>query len=334
MTSINNISHDFFDTINNYVSNPIVLVVFVFIILIYYILFAFLGGSSNNESSQGSSFVVFEGLLWGLFILLIFINGIYYFYNVNILTYFNDIFSNEPEIIIEKTKDKPTKKIVLDKKEVFHVPGARFTYHDAKAVCKAFDSELATYEELQNSQINGSNWCSYGWTQDQLGLYPTSQNHFKKLQKDKEHKYDCGLPGINGGYVSNPYVKLGANCYGVKPKKSRLESEYLDNQDLYPKTRKQLLFDERVKFWKNRIGNILINPFNNDNWFKNEQKQAVYIKEIDDAKLQANEAIRLKEDKKNELKFAKQDSKIANISADVAKSKANILNTDTEIIVN
>ena len=23
-----------------------------------------------------------------------------------------------------------------------------------------------------------------------------------------------------------------------------------------------------MKYWKNRIGNILISPFNNDNWFK------------------------------------------------------------------
>ena len=61
--------------------------------------------------------VLFEGLLWGLFILIIFINGIYYFYNVNIITHFNDIFSSTPEIVVEKTNPKPVKQLVLDKKK-------------------------------------------------------------------------------------------------------------------------------------------------------------------------------------------------------------------------
>ena len=42
----------------------------------------------------------------------------------------------------------------------------------------------------------------------------------------------------------------------------------LENDELYPKTEKEKLFDQRVDYWKNRIGNILISPFNNENWFK------------------------------------------------------------------
>jgi CRISPR/Cas system-associated endoribonuclease Cas2 len=33
---------------------------------------------------------------------------------------------------------------------------------------------------------------------------------------------------------------------------------------------KELLFEERVKYWKDRISNILISPFNNNSWFKVE----------------------------------------------------------------
>ena len=29
-------------------------------------------------------------------------------------------------------------------------------------------------------------------------------------------KHACGRPGINGGFIDNPYIKFGANCYGVK----------------------------------------------------------------------------------------------------------------------
>ena len=90
------------------------------------------------------------------------------------------------------------------------------------------------------------------------------------MQEKEGHKYDCGLPGVNGGYVANPYIKLGANCYGNKPKKSEMDAEYLENKTIYPKTQKELLFDERVAHWKNRIGNVLISPFNNDKWFKIE----------------------------------------------------------------
>jgi hypothetical protein len=157
--------------------------------------------------------------------------------------------------------------ISLNVNEVYHVPGNRFTYHDAKAVCKAFDGELANYNQLRDAHKTGASWCSYGWTKDQLGLYPTSQNDWTKLQDKEGHKYDCGLPGINGGYVPNPHTKLGSNCYGVKPKQSELEKAYV-NKDLYPKTTKELLFEQRVQFWKDRISNVLISPFNNSNWFK------------------------------------------------------------------
>ena len=273
MSIFNNISQDFFNGINNMGSNPFVLVVLVFIILIYYILFAFLGKSNDGEENTASGgFIFIEALLWGLFIVLIFINGLSYFFNINIVTELKNIFSDEPEVQIESTINTPNNMTdisgeQLNFKEVYHVPGNRFTYHDAKAVCKAFDGEMATHEQLKKAQERGASWCSYGWTKDQLGLYPTSQNDWSKLQEKEGHEYDCGLPGINGGYVSNPAVRLGSNCYGYKPKKSDLESEHLSDT-LYPKTQKELLFDERVKFWKDRIGNIVLAPFNNDSWFK------------------------------------------------------------------
>ena len=337
MTTFNNISQDFFNSLNNYASNPLILVIFIFVILIYYILFAFIGGSSNESSNSGGGFILFEGLLWGLFILLIFVNGIYYFYNINILTYFNDIFSNEPEIVIEKTITPiiDNSKNVIQKddiqKEVYHIPGNRFTYHDAKAICNAFDSDLASYEQLLKSHEIGANWCSYGWTKDQLGLYPTSQNHFKKMQKREGHEYDCGLPGINGGFVSNPHTKLGANCYGIKPKKSILESEVLDNQELYPKSQKEHLFEQRVKYWKNRIGNILINPFNNNNWFKSEEIQKEQLQRIENAKKEAEKAEQIKKLKQNQVTMAQQDANIANVSASAAKKRSEILNINNKI---
>jgi hypothetical protein len=270
MALVNNITQDFYNNLNNLGSNPFVLIVLIVIIMIYYIIFSFLGKSYNYGYSEGSSnssggHYIIEALLWGIFILLIFVNGLAYFFNINVVTEFKNLFSQKPEINIKSVVDQPD--ISMNFNEVYHVPGNRFTYHDAKAVCKAFDGELASYNQLTEAHKNGASWCSYGWTKDQLGLYPTSQSDWTKLQDKEGHEYDCGLPGINGNYVPNPHTKLGSNCYGVKPKQSQLEKDYI-SKDLYPKTTKELLFEQRVQFWKDRISNVLISPFNHSNWFK------------------------------------------------------------------
>jgi len=267
MTLFNNVTEDFYNNLNNLGTNPFVLVVLIIIIIVYYILFSFLGKSltSDDDYEPSGSYFILEALLWGMFILLIFVNGLAYFFNINVVTELKNMFSVEPEIRVKSTISGPD--ICMNFSEVYHVPGNRFTYHDAKAVCNAFEGEMATYDQLRESQIKGASWCSYGWTKDQLGLYPTSQSDWRVLQGKEGHEYDCGLPGINGGYVPNPHTRLGSNCYGVKPKQSELEKQYID-KDLYPKTNKELLFEQRVKYWKDRISNILISPFNNNNWFK------------------------------------------------------------------
>ena len=94
MGILNNISQDFYNIVNNFGTNPFVLVVLIAIILIYYILFSFLGSSTSGDTSSGS-FVFLEALLWGLFILLIFVNGLSYFFGVNIFTDYKNLFSHK-----------------------------------------------------------------------------------------------------------------------------------------------------------------------------------------------------------------------------------------------
>ena len=173
MSLFNNITEDFLKTLNTHGTNPFVLVVLVFIILIYYVIFAFLGNSdfdsdSNNFSHGG--FIILEALLWALLILLVFVNGLAYFFNINVVTELKNIFSEKPEIEIESTVNE-TQDISGSydlKEEVYHIPGNRFSYHDAKAVCKAFDGELASYEQLAEEQKKGASWCRFGWTKNQL----------------------------------------------------------------------------------------------------------------------------------------------------------------------
>lgn len=290
--------------LNNFTQHPYVLIALFFLILIiiiYYIFFNNLGANTYNNSS----FDYISSLIWFIFLIVIFINALVYFFNINIFTEIRDIIfmlfndvKNLPNNISNPENNKDisgqdisnqdisgqnlTGKDVSDqniydeennniskyKKEVYHLPGQRFTYNDAKAVCKSLNSTLADHKQLSDAQKIGASWCSYGWSKDKLALYPTTQTEFDELQKREGHEYDCGLPGINGGYISNPYIKMGANCYGYKPKKSDLEKQYLDESSRFPKTEKELLFDERVDYWKKRLGNILISPFNNEKWYK------------------------------------------------------------------
>jgi len=105
-----------------------------------------------------------------------------------------------------------------DKNEVFNISNNLYTYDDAQAVCSAFDAKLATYDQIESAYNAGAEWCAYGWSEDQMAFFPTQNATWSKLQKDPKTKNNCGRPGVNGGYIANPYIKFGVNCYGKKPK--------------------------------------------------------------------------------------------------------------------
>ena len=48
----------------------------------------------------------------------------------------------------------------------------------------------------------------------------------EKTSKNKGHEHDCGRPGINGGFIDNPNVRFGVNCFGTKPAISAEEQRY------------------------------------------------------------------------------------------------------------
>ena len=152
------------------------------------------------------------------------------------------------------------------KKQVFHIPNNVYTYDDAKALCKAYDARLATYNELESAYGNGADWCGYGWSEGQMAFYPTQFDKWQNLQKIKGHEHDCGRPGINGGYIANPNVRFGINCYGNKPQITQEESKLMRDVSKYPKTQRELEFEKKVLNWKERLPEILVAPFNNSKW--------------------------------------------------------------------
>lgn len=146
--------------------------------------------------------------------------------------------------------------------QVFHIPGNEYTYEDAKAVCHAYGAELATYDQLEDAYARGAEWCTYGWSQDQLALFPTQKSTYVELQKHPGREHSCGRPGINGGYVPSATSKYGINCYGRRPRMGAREQEYMEDVMHLPQTEEERKFQERVQYWKSRLHNLVIAPFN------------------------------------------------------------------------
>jgi len=149
----------------------------------------------------------------------------------------------------------------LEKNEVFFISGNDYTYDDAPAVCAAYGSELATYDQVNDAYNAGGEWCGYGWTQGGMALFPTQQATWELLQQesDQTKRTGCGRPGVNGGYF-NPSNKFGVNCYGVKPTnkttKFPLPVPGTDSAS----------FDKLVDKYKSMINRMTISSFNRTGW--------------------------------------------------------------------
>jgi hypothetical protein len=156
----------------------------------------------------------------------------------------------------------PSKTMPIEKKEVFYVSGNQFTYDDSSALCAAYDSELATYDQVTEAYNTGAEWCGYGWTQGGMALFPTQDSTWEQLQKEASitNKTACGRPGVNGGYF-DPKTKFGVNCYGVKPAdlgrfKFPVPVPGTDSSG----------FNQAVDRFKNMLKTLVVDPFNRSGW--------------------------------------------------------------------
>ena len=274
---LGSIANDTYDYINNLLSNPTVIIILVVVLIIYIIMFMSLGGSESTVPSSdtvtNNSSNTITIILVAFFIILIIINGLQYFFGVDIVAKLKNVLTGNPEvdIIVDTSRvqaaNAPVPEILL-KKQVFNIPGNEYVYPDAKALCSAYGARLATYTEIENSYNDGGEWCNYGWSDGQMALFPTQQKTFDELQKIQGHENDCGRPGVNGGYMANPAIKFGVNCFGYKPRMNSDEEELMANEPIYPKTLKDIAMENRVNYWKDKLSEILVSPFNNDTWSK------------------------------------------------------------------
>ena len=195
---------------------------------------------------------------------------IIYIYDINIVTYINGLFSDNLNVNIQKDNDKvppPVPEIQIAP-QVFNIPDNNYTYQDAKAVCSAYGGRLASYNEVEDAYNKGASWCSYGWSDGQMALFPTQEDYYNELQKIKGHEHDCGRPGVNGGYMSNSKSRFGVNCYGLKPKITDDEEYLMENQPIYPETLEERVFEKKVDYYKKKLNDILVSPFNPSSWSK------------------------------------------------------------------
>ena len=156
------------------------------------------------------------------------------------------------------------KQTLKPEPQVFNVSENKYTYDESRALCKAFDSELATLEQLVDSYRKGADWCNYGWVEGQMAFFPTQKTTWDKLQKNStpEKRNACGKsPGLNGGYFNDPNLRFGVTCYGIKNEprgNERVKQTFISDADAELQT--------MVDKFKKEIDNISILPFNRDKW--------------------------------------------------------------------
>ena len=285
-SGLGTVANNTYDYINNLLLNPSVIIILVIVLILYGVLFMSLGDSilssqssssvavpsnSNSNSNSNSGTAILTIILVAFFIVLIIINGLQYFFGLDIIATLKNLFTENPEVDIKVDTSRaeaikaPVPEILI-RKQVFNIPENDYIYPDAKALCSAYGARLATYKEVEETYKDGGEWCNYGWSDNQMALFPTQQKTYDKLQKITGHENDCGRPGVNGGYIANPKVKFGVNCYGYKPRMNSTEEELMATEPLYPKTLKDIAMENRVKYWKDKLSSILVSPFNHNTW--------------------------------------------------------------------
>ena len=265
-----------YNSVNNFFLNPIVFFIIFIVVILYLVIFSSLGNKQETSVGQDSSpnnkfgLGILGVIVIALLIVLVAINAFQYFFNISITASLNNLFTSKPEIDIvvdqENIQETPSVPEIKFRKQVFNIPGNYYGYDDAKALCTAYGADLATYQQVENAYKNGAEWCNYGWSDGQMALFPTQQQTFNNLQTIPGHEHDCGRPGINGGYIANSNVKFGVNCYGNKPKITQEEEELMKTSSPYPQTMQDVEFQKKVDYWKNKINEVLVSPFNYNMW--------------------------------------------------------------------
>lgn len=271
------ISSRLVSSVTDYINHPSSVLISALLLAGLYIS-VFLFSIPMQSGVKPMSISLLETVAWTLLVVTLFIDFFKYVFDISFTDFFNHLKSQFASP--EETPDRENTEVapvVTEKKEVYNVSNNLYTFEDAKAVCKALDSELATYEQVEAAYNNGAEWCNYGWSSGQMALFPTQKSTWNMLQKlddgvtdeDEKRGNNCGRPGVNGGYIGNPYVKFGVNCYGKKPAATETDLNHMRarKDQPYPQTRAERALEEKIKHWKENKNKFLqLNSYNTEKW--------------------------------------------------------------------
>jgi hypothetical protein len=208
--------------------------------------------------STGSFLAV--GVLWVLLAMMGFLLNVYGVITSNMFSTSAPAASAAAptQPVGQATSSLPAAQLVGS--EVFHISDNKFTYDDAAAVCAAYDSQLATLEQILDAYNHGAEWCGYGWSAGGMALYPTQKGTWDALQQeaDQKKRTACGRPGVNGGYF-DPSSKFGVNCFGIKPQGNVKLPTPLPGTD-------QDAFNGAVAKFKAMIKSFNLDPYSRATW--------------------------------------------------------------------
>ena len=271
---------DWVDEKVNLLSPRVVIIVIVVIAMFYFIVTALGGGFGGDNGGDSANPItgnasIIEIMLWAIFIVIVIMNGFQYFFNTSITTEVSNLLSSNPQITL--TNDLPAEPTASGdlgsapgskmRKQVFHIPASVYDYDNAKALCQAYGANLANIDQMEEAHKSGAEWCSYGWSDNQMILYPTQKSTWDSLQQNPEKKNSCGRPGINGGFMDNASMKAGVNCYGERPEMNESSSKLMANIQNYEAGKMiDPLHDARINEMRGKINNIVVAPFNKSAW--------------------------------------------------------------------
>jgi hypothetical protein len=256
-----------YNSTTKYVDEPyaafttaIILALFYFIVYLFRI--------PMTKESKPIFIYVIESAIWIFLIIILFVAFFKYILDISLTDKLSTVdLPDKPSKVVVDTS--LSSRLNVSQNEVFNVSNNLYTYEDAQAICTSYGANIATYDQIEDSYNRGAEWCNYGWSDGQMALFPTQKDTWNKLQKTKNNKNDCGRPGVNGGYIANPYVKFGVNCFGKKPKPTDDDLARLARlrQQPAPISEADADLNAKVQYWKENAYKLLtLNSYNKNVW--------------------------------------------------------------------
>lgn len=155
---------------------------------------------------------------------------------------------------------------IVNTPEVFLVQDNIYSYEEAEPLCRAYGSRLATMGDMYDAWKKGADWCSYGWVKGNKAVFPTQKVKWIRLQRSEDDsvKNKCGLPGLNGGLIRDPYARFGVHCFGVKPPVWR---NYLANNMARENlTAQEMESRSKASKFRKQLNKFTIVPFSETRW--------------------------------------------------------------------